>query len=95
MGVRSDPSYLDAWPETPPQVEIAGLTVQLQGFTSNEPASVIVFGRDGHYITLLVIPSDVSDEIARQELDAVSQSAHAGVAVNDEARSRRRRSVGG
>jgi hypothetical protein len=77
--------HLDAWPGTPPQVEIAGLTVQLQGFTSNEPASVIVFGRDGHYVTLLVIPSDVSDEIARQELDAVPQSANGGVTVNDEA----------
>jgi hypothetical protein len=77
--------HLDAWPETPPQVEIAGLTVQLQGFTSNEPASVIVFGRDGHFITLLVIPSDVSDEIARQGLDAASQPADGGVAVNDEA----------
>ena len=77
--------HLDAWPETPPQVEIAGLTVQLQGFPSNEPASVIVFGRDGHYITLLVIPSDVSDEIARQELDAVSQPSDGGVAVHDEA----------
>lgn len=74
--------HLDAWPETPPQVEIAGLTVQLQGFTSNEPASVIVFGRDGHHITLLVIPSDVSDEIARQELDGVSQSSDGSVAVN-------------
>ena len=77
--------HLDAWPETPPQVEIAGLTVQLQGFTSNEPASVIVFGRDDHHITLLVIPSDVSDEIARQELDAVSQSTHVRAAVNGEA----------
>ncbi|MGA9361247.1 MAG: DUF5994 family protein [Mycobacterium sp.] len=76
--------HLDAWPETPPQVEIAGLTVQLQGFTSNDPASVIVFGRDGHYITLLVIPSDVSDEIARQELDAGSQRADGGMAVNNE-----------
>jgi hypothetical protein len=77
--------HLDAWPETPPEVEIAGRTVQLQGFTSNEPASVIVFGRDGHYLTLLVVPSDVSDEIAREELDAASQLADVGVAVNDEA----------
>ena len=74
-----------SWPDTPPQVEIAGLTVQLQGFTSNEPASVIVFGRDGHYITLLVVPSDVSDEVARQELDAASQPANGRVALNDEA----------
>lgn len=74
--------HLNAWPETPPQVEIAGLTVQLQGFTSNETASVIVFGRDGHYITLLVVPSDVSDDVARQELDAASQPADGGVAVN-------------
>lgn len=77
--------HLDAWPETPPQVEIAGATVQLQGFTSHEPASVIVFGRDGHYVTLLVVPSDVSDDVARQELDAASLPAEGGVVVNDEA----------
>jgi hypothetical protein len=77
--------HIDAWPETPPEVEIGDLTVRLQGFTSNEPASVIVFGRDGHYITLLVVPSDVSDEVARQELDAVSQPVDSGVAVHDEA----------
>ncbi len=76
--------HLDAWPDTPSQVEIAGCTIQLQGFTSNEPASVIVFGRDGHYLTLLVIPADVSNEIARKELDAVSQSDDGRVAVNDE-----------
>jgi hypothetical protein len=77
--------HLDAWPETPPQVEIAGATVQLQGFTSNEPASVIVFGRDGHYVTLLVVPSDVSDDVARQELDAAAQPTQGAVAVNGEA----------
>ncbi len=77
--------HLDAWPETPPQVEIAGRPVQLQGFSSNEPANVIVFGLDGHYLTLLVIPSDVSDEIAREELDAAAQLADVSVAVSDEA----------
>jgi Family of unknown function (DUF5994) len=77
--------HLNAWTETPPQVEIAGLTVHLQGFTSDEPASVIVFGRDGRYITLLVIPPDVSDQVARQELDAASERADDGIAVNNEA----------
>ncbi|HME47278.1 DUF5994 family protein, partial [Mycobacterium sp.] len=37
--------HLNAWTETPPQVQIAGLTVHLQGFTSEEPASVILIGR--------------------------------------------------
>ncbi len=77
--------HLKAWTETPPQVEIAGHTVQLQGFTAGEPASVIVFGRDGDYLTLLVIPPDASDQVARQELDAASKRADGGIAVNSEA----------
>ena len=52
--------HLNAWTETPPQAQIAGLTVHLQGFTSEEPASVILIGRDGRRITLRIIAPDAS-----------------------------------
>lgn len=42
--------HLNAWTEVPSQLEIAGHTVQLQGFTSDEPGSVILIGRDGRYM---------------------------------------------
>jgi hypothetical protein len=77
--------HLNAWTETPPQVEIAGDTVQLQGFTVGERAGVIVFGRDGHYLTLLVIPPGASDQVARQELDAAAKRADGGIAIKSEA----------
>ena len=47
--------HRNAWTQTPPQMQVAGATVQLQGFTSDEPASVILIGRDGRRVTLLVI----------------------------------------
>ncbi|CAN5780841.1 hypothetical protein BH09ACT7_BH09ACT7_33560 [soil metagenome] len=76
--------HLNAWTEVPPQLEIAGHTVQLQGFTSDEPGSVILIGRDGRYMAMLVIPPDASEEVARQELDAASTRADDSQAANDQ-----------
>ncbi len=63
----------NGWHDTPPLVEIAGHTIELLGFTSDEPTSVILFGEDGRHITLHVIRPDTSQEVARQALqqDAV------------------------
>ncbi len=77
--------HLNGWSETPPQVQIAGQTVHLQGFTSEEPASVILIGRDGRRITLRVIAPDASEQVAREELDAASKRAGGGIAVTSEA----------
>jgi hypothetical protein len=44
-----------AWPQTPPQTEINGQTVELVGFTSDQPASVILVGNDGRHVSLTVI----------------------------------------
>ncbi|MGO8848549.1 DUF5994 family protein, partial [Mycobacterium sp.] len=41
----------NGWQETPALVEIAGRSVELLGFTSDEPASVILIGEDGRHIT--------------------------------------------
>jgi Family of unknown function (DUF5994) len=84
--------HLDAWTETPPQVEIAGHTVELLGVASDEPNSVIVVGQ-GRHIALLVIPPDASAQVARQELDAASEPTDAGIAVNHQVERAADRSV--
>lgn len=64
----------NGWDETPSLVEIAGHTVELLGFTSDEPASVILIGENGNHITLHVVSPDASEQVARHALD----EAHGG-----------------
>jgi hypothetical protein len=58
----------NGWHDTPALVEIAGQTVELLGFTSDEPASIILFGEDGRHLTLHVIRPETGEEAARQAL---------------------------
>lgn len=58
----------NCWDETPPLAEIAGHTIELLGFASDEPTSVILIGEDGRHITLHVIRPDTSEAVARQAL---------------------------
>ncbi len=67
----------NGWHETPPLAEIAGHTIELLGFTSDEPASVILIGEDGRHITLHVIRPDASEEVARQALEEARVPADA------------------
>ncbi|HUH69883.1 MAG TPA: DUF5994 family protein [Mycobacterium sp.] len=71
----------NGWDETPPLVEIAGRTIELLGFTSDEPTSVILIGEDGRHITLHVIRPDTSEEVARQALEEARVPADANVAL--------------
>lgn len=59
----------NGWDETPSLVQIAGHTVELLGFSSDEPASVILIGEDGHHVTLHVIRHDAGDDVARHALE--------------------------
>jgi hypothetical protein len=70
----------NGWDETPPLVEIAGHTVELLGFTSDEPASVILIGEDGHHVTLHVIRPDTTERVARQALEEARGTADTGEA---------------
>ena len=70
----------NGWQETPPLVEIAGQTIELLGFTCDEPASVILIAEDGRHVTLQVIRPDVSEEVARQTLAAARMPADAAPA---------------
>lgn len=65
--------HQDAWTQAPPQMQIGGEDVQLQGFTSDEPATIILIGRDGRRITLRVISPGANEVVARQQLDAASE----------------------
>jgi Family of unknown function (DUF5994) len=61
--------HRDGWYETPRLAEIGGHTIELLGFTSDEPASVMLIGEDGRHLTLHVIRPDASAEVARQALE--------------------------
>lgn len=65
----------NGWDETPPVLEIGGRTVELLGFTSDEPTSVILIGENGHHVTLHVIRPDASEESGRQALDEAGNCA--------------------
>jgi len=67
----------NGWHDTPPLAEIGGRTIELLGFTSDEPASVILIGQDGRHITLHLIRPDAGEDVARQVLE------HAGVPATD------------
>lgn len=79
----------NGWDETPSLVQIAGQTVELLGFTSEEPASVILIGEDGNHLTLHVIRHDAGDDVARHAL----AEAHDGTATSPRARSAAARSL--
>ncbi len=68
----------NGWDETPSLVEIAGHTVELLEFTSDEPASVILIGADGRHLTLHVIRPDAGEQAARQALDEARGAADEG-----------------
>ena len=68
----------NGWDETPALAEIAGHTVELLGFASDEPASVILIGEDGRHLMLHVIRPDTSAEIARKGLETARGSADVG-----------------
>ena len=74
--------HRDGWHETPPRAEIAGATVELLGFSSDEPASVIVFGNDGHHLSLQVISPDAGEEVARKTLQEAQRGADEDAPAN-------------
>ncbi len=59
----------------PPLAQIGGHTVELLAFTSDEPASVILIGADGHHLTLHVIRPDAGEEAARRALERAGAPA--------------------
>lgn len=69
--------HRNGWHDTPALVQIDGHPIELLGFTSDEPTSVIVMGDSGRHLTLHVIRPDTEEDAARRELDAVRAPAAA------------------
>ncbi|ORV93851.1 hypothetical protein AWC11_00455 [Mycobacterium interjectum] len=65
----------NGWQGTPPLLEIAGDTIELLGFTSDEPATLIVLGEDGRHVTLHVIRPDTGEQAAREALQRAAVPA--------------------
>lgn len=73
----------NGWGEAPPLAEIAGHTIELLGFTSDERAIVILIGEDGRHLSLHVIRPDTSEEVARHALEEAQACAEAEVTPAD------------
>ncbi|MBW0012326.1 DUF5994 family protein [Mycobacterium sp.] len=71
----------NGWGETPRMAQIDGRTIELLGFGSDEPASVILIDEDGRHLTLHVIRPDASEAIARQALEEARVPADAAPAA--------------
>lgn len=69
--------HRNGWHDTPALAQIDGHPIELLGFTSDEPTSVIVMGDSGRHLTLHVIRPDTEEDAARRELDAVRAPAAA------------------
>lgn len=70
-----------SWDDAPPVLEIGGRTVELLGFSGDEPDSVILIGQDGHHLSLQVIPPDSSEQSGEQALQGARCGADNEVAA--------------
>jgi hypothetical protein len=74
--------HQSAWTQAPPQMQIGGENVLLQGFTSDEPATIILIGHDGRRVTLRVIATGESEVAAQQQLHAAADDHGDSAASN-------------
>ena len=79
--------HRDAWDRTADQVQIAGQTVRLEGFSDDEPHTVLVIGSSGRRLTLMVVAPDTSEVGALEELVARSHSRPAAAGGDEAAES--------
>lgn len=65
----------DGW-IVPPKIDLDGEhPVELLGFVSEEPSTVILIGEDGHHLTLRVIDPDADERQAELILDEIPRGA--------------------
>ncbi|MHA7653186.1 DUF5994 family protein [Mycobacterium sp. ML4] len=65
----------NGWDAVPAAIEVDGRTVELLGFSGDEPASIILIGQDGHHLSLQVISPDAADHSGEQALQDVRSGA--------------------
>lgn len=79
--------HRSAWDAAPEQLDVAGGTVGLEGFSSDSPATVLVIGTAGERVTLLVVPPDTTEDQAQQLLTDAGRPDPGADAVTHTARS--------
>jgi Family of unknown function (DUF5994) len=75
VGYRRNGSEL-----TPPLLNAGGHPIELLGFASDEPSSVILIGEDGRHLSLHVIRPDAGEEVAREALERAAGRGDADAA---------------
>ena len=53
--------HLNAWSHAGPQLNTGSGTIILQGFTADDPQTILIIGASGRRVTLVVVPSASSD----------------------------------
>lgn len=71
---------LSAWDAAPPKVDVNGIRIRLEGFTSQDQNTIHVTGSGGR-ISLLVVPSELTDPAGH---DAMMTAGHRGNADRPE-----------
>ena len=79
VGPVSRVSYhLDTWGSVARKVLVGGRIVRLEGFRSMDPHTVVVIGSDYRRVSLLVVPPDLPEGIARAVLRSAAGSDSIG-----------------
>lgn len=65
--------HLDAWDHAERQLDIRSGTIVLQGFTADDPQTVLIIGTSGQRVTLVVVPSATGDAEVCSELKWASR----------------------
>lgn len=75
--------HRNAWHPAPAEVEVEGRVVRLEGFSADQPHTVVVVGTDGRGVGLLIVPTDVTSAAAREALTTASRPSITGDSPNE------------
>jgi hypothetical protein len=74
--------HLNAWAQTPSQIQIDGRTVHLQSFTADQPATVILIDDAGRCVTLLITTPNATEQRAHEDMHTAASPRTPAARVN-------------
>ena len=80
--------HSNAWEPVPAELNVRGRSVRFQGFTSDNPHTLIVVGTDSRRVALLVVPPDTTGVAADRALSDASRPPAADEGEPDDATAR-------
>lgn len=75
--------HRNAWSPAPAQVEVDGRVVLLEGFSADQPHTVVVVGTDGRRVALLIVPTHVTAADAQEALTTACRPTKTGNGSNE------------